>query len=176
MGLEKLSAGKNPPDDINVVIEIPSQSSPIKYEFDKETGMVTVDRYLGTAMFYPCDYGFIPQTLSEDGDPVDVLVASPFPLIPGVVIRCRPVGMLLMTDEAGPDMKILSVPISKVCPKYQHVQSPQDIDNVNAIEHFFQHYKDLEPGKWTKIDGWAKAEDAKKEILAGIERFKNKHD
>lgn len=176
MGLEKLSAGRNPPDEVNVVIEIPSNSSPIKYEIDKESGLVMVDRYLGTAMFYPCEYGFIPHTLSEDGDPVDVLVISPYPLFPGAVIRCRPVGMLKMTDESGKDMKILSVPIDKLSTKYKHIKKPQDLDTslLNAIEHFFKHYKDLEEGKWTKIDGWEDASAAKAEILASLNRHEEK--
>src|SRR5579885_2135552 len=125
MGLENLQAGKQVPDDINVVIEIPSHSSPIKYEVDKESGMVMVDRFLGTAMFYPCEYGFVPHTLSEDGDPVDVLVVSPFSLVPGAVIRCRPIGMLRMTDESGKDAKILAVPVDKLTTRYQHVSSRQ---------------------------------------------------
>lgn len=176
MGLEKLQPGKQVPDDINVVIEIPSHSDPIKYEVDKETGMVMVDRFLGTSMFYPCDYGFIPHTLSEDGDPVDVLVATPFPLLPGSVIRCRPVGMLRMTDESGKDAKILAVPVDKLTPRYQHVHKPSDLGQqlLGTIEHFFQHYKDLEPGKWVKVDGWEDMEAAKKEILACVKRYQQK--
>lgn len=176
MGLEKLSAGPNPPEEVNVVIEIPSNSSPIKYEYDKQTGMLCVDRFLGTSMFYPCEYGFVPQTLSEDGDPVDVLVVSPFSLIPGVIVRCRPIGMLKMTDEAGKDTKILSVPVSKIYSKYDQIQSPEDLDQLEAIEHFFKHYKDLEPGKWTKIDGWEGPEAAKEAILESIDRFKQRYE
>ncbi len=176
MRLENLPAGKKIPDDINVVIEIPSQSSPIKYELDKESGMVMVDRFLGTSMFYPCEYGFIPHTLSEDGDPVDVLVISPFSLIPGAVVRCRPVGMLRMTDESGKDAKILAVPVDKLTPRYQHVQKPEDIgmELLKAIEHFFTHYKDLEKGKWVKVDGWEDIKAAKKEILASVGRYQEK--
>ncbi len=176
MGLEHLSAGKQVPDDINVVIEIPSNNNPIKYEVDKDSGMVMVDRFLGTAMFYPCEYGFVPHTLSEDGDPVDVLVVSPYSLIPGSVIRCRPVGMLRMTDESGKDAKILAVPINKLTPRYQHVQKPEDLGKelIAAIEHFFKHYKDLEPDKWVKVDGWEPVESARQEILASIERYQNK--
>jgi len=176
MGLESVKAGRQVPDDINVVIEIPSHSSPIKYELDKESGMVTVDRYLGTAMFYPCEYGFIPHTLSEDGDPVDVLVVSPYSLIPNAVIRCRPIGMLRMTDESGKDAKILAVPVTKLTPRYQQVQKPEDLDKglLDSIEHFFKHYKDLENGKWVKIDGWEGIDSARKEIMTSIERYQHK--
>lgn len=176
MGLENLQAGKQIPDDFNVVIEIPSHSDPIKYEVDKTSGMVMVDRFLGTSMFYPCDYGFIPHTLSEDGDPVDVLVATPFPLLPGSVVRCRPVGMLRMTDESGKDAKILAVPVDKLTPRYKHVQKPEDLGKhlIDNIEHFFQHYKDLEPGKWVKVDGWEGIESARKEILASVKRHQEK--
>lgn len=176
MGLENLQAGKSVPEDVNVVIEIPSNSNPIKYEVDKDSGMVMVDRFLGTSMFYPCEYGFVPHTLSEDGDPVDVLVVSPFTLIPGSVIRCRPIGMLRMTDESGKDAKILAVPVSKLTPRYDHVQKPEDLgkDLLNAIEHFFKHYKDLEHGKWVKVDGWEGLDSAKKEIMASVQRFKEK--
>ena len=176
MGLENLSAGKQVPDDLNVVIEIPSNSSPIKYEVDKDSGMVMVDRFLGTCMFYPCEYGFVPHTLSEDGDPVDVLVISPYSLISGSVVRCRPIGMLRMTDESGHDAKILAVPVTKLTPRYENVHKPEDLGKelLNAIEHFFTHYKDLESGKWVKIDGWEGIESAKKEILASVQRFKEK--
>lgn len=176
MGLENMPAGKQVPDDINVVIEIPSNSSPIKYEVDKDSGMVMVDRFLGTAMFYPCEYGFVPNTLSEDGDPVDVLVVSPYTLLPGSAIPCRPVGVLQMTDESGKDAKILAVPTSKLTPRYDHVQKPQDlgVELINAIEHFFTHYKDLDKGKWVKVDGWEDAAAAKAEILASVKRFQEK--
>jgi inorganic pyrophosphatase len=173
MGLEHIEPGRSVPDDINVVIEIPAHSDPVKYEVDKKSGMVMVDRFVGTCMYYPCDYGFVPHTLSEDGDPVDVLVIAPFALNPGVVMRCRPVGMLRMTDESGPDAKILVVPVDKLTPRYKHVQKPEDIGQevLASIAHFFQHYKDLEPGKWVKIDGWEGADAAKAEILASIERY-----
>lgn len=173
MNLEKLPAGRDVPNDVNVVIEISSHSDPIKYEVDKKSGMLMVDRFVATCMHYPCDYGFIPNTLSEDGDPVDVLVVAPFSLAPGVVIRCRPIGMLLMTDESGIDTKILGVPVDKLSSRYQHIQKPEDlgIEFLSSVEHFFQHYKDLEKGKWVKTNGWKDAEAAKKEILAGIERF-----
>jgi len=175
MKLDALDAGRKLPDDINVIIEIPSHSSPIKYEIDKASGMVMVDRFLGTSMYYPCDYGFIPHTLSEDGDPVDVLVATPFSLIPGAVIRCRPVGLLRMTDESGRDAKILAVPVDKLTPRYQHVQKPQDLgqDLLDALEHFFKHYKDLEKGKWTKIDGWEGVEAARNEIMESVKRYQD---
>jgi inorganic pyrophosphatase len=176
MGLENLQSGKQVPDDINVVIEIPSHSNPIKYEIDKDSGMVTVDRFIGTAMSYPCEYGFIPHTLSEDGDPVDVLVISPFSLLPGSYIRCRPIGLLRMTDESGKDAKILAVPIDKLSTRYQHVREPDDLgkDVLNVIEHFFTHYKDLEAGKWVKVDGWEDINAAKKEILDGVKRYQDK--
>jgi inorganic pyrophosphatase len=172
MNLSEVEAGRDIPNEINVVIEIPSCSKPVKYEVDKKSGMVMVDRFVGTSMHYPCDYGFVPHTLSEDGDPVDVLVISPYPLMPGVMIRCRPIGMLAMTDESGPDAKILAVPITKLTPLYQNMQQPADLGEelLARIEHFFQHYKDLEKGKWVKIDGWKDAETAKKEILASVAR------
>ena len=174
MGLEHVNAGRGVPDDINVVIEIPSRGNPIKYEFDKDSGMLMVDRFVATSMLYPCDYGFIPQTLSEDGDPVDVLVVTPFALQPGIVIRCRPIGMLRMTDESGPDAKILAVPIDKLTPRYKNIHKPEDLgaDFLATVSHFFEHYKDLEAGKWVKVDGWADVSAAKKEILASVERYK----
>src|SRR5476649_1177061 len=173
MGLNKVEAGRNIPEEINVIIEIASHSDPIKYEVDKDTGVLMVDRFVGTCMHYPCDYGFVPKTLSEDGDPVDVLVVTPFPLQPGVVIRCRPIGMLRMTDESGPDAKILAVPVEKLAPRYRDVQKPEDLGKefIASIEHFFQHYKDLEVGKWVKVSGWEGTEAAKKEIVAGVERY-----
>lgn len=176
MRLENLPAGQEIPDDINVVIEIPSNSSPIKYEVDKESGMVVVDRFLGTSMVYPCEYGFIPHTLSEDGDPTDVLVVSPFSLSSGVVIRCRPIGMLRMVDESGKDTKILAVPVSKLTTRYQHVAKPEDLGKelLAAIEHFFMHYKDLETGKWAKVDGWDDVDAARIEIIKSAERYAQK--
>lgn len=176
MGLDNLSAGKQLPDDFNVVIEISSNSSPIKYEYDKDSDMVTVDRFLGTSMVYPCEYGFIPHTLSEDGDPADVLVVSPYPLLPGCVVRCRPVGMLRMTDESGKDAKILAVPVDKLTTQYQHVKTAEDLGKgfLSKVEHFFVHYKDLEVGKWAKVDGWEPVESARKEIMASVDRFNKK--
>jgi inorganic pyrophosphatase len=175
MGLARLAAGKAIPDDFNVVIEIPSQGAPIKYEVDKDSGMVMVDRFLGTSMVYPCEYGFIPHTLSEDGDPVDVLVVSPFHLLPGSVIRCRPVGLLRMTDESGVDAKILAVPVNKLTTLYQTVKKPEDLGLImlNKIKHFFEHYKDLEEGKWVKVGAWEGVEAAQKEIMASVDRFKS---
>lgn len=176
MSLKEVSAGRNVPDEINVVIEIPSRSDPVKYEVDKHSGMVMVDRFVATSMNYPCDYGFVPHTLSEDGDPVDVLVVAPYSLYPGVVIRCRPVGMLQMTDESGPDAKILAVPVDKLTPRYKQVKQPEDLgsDFLAMIVHFFEHYKDLEPGKWVKLTGWAGPDAARKEIQASVERFNSK--
>jgi inorganic pyrophosphatase len=173
MGLELVQAGRNVPDEINVVIEIPANSIGIKYEVDKSTGVVSVDRFVSTQMHYPCDYGYVPQTLSEDGDPVDVLVIAPYALLPGVVIRCRPVGMLRMTDESGVDAKILAVPVNKLTPRYSEMNKPADFGSefLASIEHFFQHYKDLEKGKWVKTDGWDGVEAAKAEILASVERY-----
>lgn len=173
MGLGRVSAGNQVPEDINVIIEIPAHSEPIKYEVDKKTGSLFVDRFLSTSMYYPCDYGYIPRTLSEDGDPVDVLVITPIPVNRGCVIRCRPVGMLQMKDEAGDDRKILAVPINKLTSLYHNIQKFDDLPALllHQITHFFTHYKDLEEGKWVKLEGWLGPEDAKKEILASIKRF-----
>lgn len=173
MILDRVPAGKDVPNDVNVIIEIPANSSPIKYELDKETGAMFVDRFMGTAMFYPCNYGYVPNTLSEDGDPVDVLVVTPFPLQMGVVVRCRMLGMLRMEDESGIDAKLIAVPVEKLCPMYKAVQTTADLPELllNQIEHFFEHYKDLEKGKWVKIQGWADKEAAKQEILDGVKRY-----
>ena len=174
MNLDRVNTGRDVPKDVNVIIEIPMNAEPIKYEVDKETGALFVDRFMSTAMHYPCNYGYIPRTLSGDGDPVDVLVISPFPLISGVVLRCRPVGMLKMEDEAGEDTKLLAVPIDKLTSLYRTVNSPRDLpESVLAqIAHFFQHYKDLEPGKWVRLEGWVGPEEAKKEIPDGVARYK----
>jgi len=174
MSLDRVSAGKDVPHDCNVIIEIPMLADPIKYEVDKDTGAVFVDRFMGTAMHYPCNYGYIPNTLSLDGDPCDVLVLSPMPLITGVVVRCRPIGMLKLDDEAGGDSKILAVPIDKLTSIYQHVKSPRDLAEIQVrqIQHFFEHYKDLEPGKWVRVGTWVEAEDARREIVDGVARFK----
>lgn len=173
MNLDRVGPGKNIPDDFNVIIEIPAHSDPVKYEVDKETGAMFVDRFMNTAMHYPCNYGYIPKTLSEDGDPVDVLVVAPIPLISGAVIRCRAVGVLQMTDESGADAKILAVPIDKVCTLYRQVQTHTDLPPllIAQIQHFFEHYKDLEPGKWVKVQGWADAKAACAEIVASVDRF-----
>ncbi|TMG93927.1 MAG: inorganic diphosphatase [Betaproteobacteria bacterium] len=156
MNLDRVPAGNDVPDDCNVIIEIPMRGDPIKYEVDKETGAVFVDRFMSTAMHYPCNYGYIPDTISDDGDPVDVLVVSPFPLMPGVVVRCRPIGMLKMSDEAGGDHKLVAVPIDKLTPLYRQIETVRDLPelSLSQIAHFFGHYKDLEPGKWVKVLGW----------------------
>lgn len=173
MNLENLPLGDDVPNDINVVIEIPSHGPPVKYEIDKDSGMLQVDRFMGTAMFYPCNYGFIPHTLSEDGDPVDVLVVTPLPLISGAVISCRPVGMLKMIDEAGEDHKLLAVPVSKVSQIYHNVQAPADLPDglLGQITHFFEQYKALDTGKWVKVEVWVGADEAKEEIVTSIERY-----
>ena len=173
MILDRVNSGKNVPNDINVIIEIPSHSDPIKYEVDKDTGAMFVDRFMGTSMHYPCNYGYIPKTLSEDGDPTDVLVVTPIPVITGSVIRVRPLGMLDMTDEAGKDSKIIAVPIDKLSSLYSHMNSVRDLPKslLDSISHFFNHYKDLETGKWVKIEGWVDVEEAKQEILDSIERY-----
>ena len=175
MNLDRVGSGRNLPDEFNVIIEIPMNADPIKYEVDKETGALFVDRFMSTAMHYPCNYGYIPHTLSGDGDPVDVLLLSPVPLISGVVVRCRPVGVLKMTDEAGADEKLLAVPIDKLCAIYQRIKTPHDLPalTLDQIRHFFEHYKDLEPGKWVKVEGWSGPDEACREILAGVERYKN---
>jgi len=178
MSLDRVSSGRNLPDDFNVIIEIPAHGEPIKYEVDKESGAMFVDRFMSTAMHYPCNYGYIPHTLSEDGDPVDVLVVTPIPLITGVVVRCRPIGMLKMTDEAGVDAKLLAVPVDKLCGLYKGVNKPEDLQDLllKQISHFFEHYKDLEQGKWVKVEGWVGVDDARAEILAGVERYRNAAD
>lgn len=174
MNLDRVGTGSDVPNDVNVIIEIPMHAPPIKYEVDKQTGAVFVDRFLSTAMFYPCNYGYVPHTLSGDGDPVDVLVVSPAPIITGVVVRCRPIGMLKMEDEAGDDTKVLAVPIDRLSSLYRKITTPRDLPEVtlNQISHFFEHYKDLETGKWVKLLGWVGPEEAKKEIVEGVNRFK----
>jgi len=174
MSLHNVTPGSNAPDVFNVIIEIPMNADPVKYEVDKETGAIFVDRFMSTAMHYPTNYGYVPQTLSGDGDPVDVLVVTPVPLIPGVVVTCRAVGILMMEDEAGMDGKVLAVPIPKVLSLYTKWEKPEDLSPVRlkTIAHFFEHYKDLEEGKWVKILGWEGPELAKKEITDGIENYK----
>ena len=176
MSLHQVSPGAKAPQEFNVIIEIPMNADPIKYEVDKESGALFVDRFMTTAMHYPCNYGYVPRTLADDGDPVDVLVITPFPLTPGVVVTCRAIGVLMMDDEAGGDAKLLAVPTSKILPIYDHWQKPEDINQMRlkAIQHFFEHYKDLEPGKWVKVLRWGGAEDAHQLIVEGIARAKGK--
>ena len=173
MALDLVPTGKDVPNDINVIIEIPKDADPVKYEVDKATGAIFVDRILSTPMRYPCNYGYIPKTLADDGDPVDVLVITPVPLIPGVVVTCRPIGVLKMNDEAGGDNKLLAVPIDKILSIYTQWQKPEDMNpmRLKTIAHFFEHYKDLEPGTWVKVLGWEGPESAKKEIMDGIANY-----
>ena len=172
MSLNSVGPGSLP-DDMNVVVEIPRYGDPIKYEVDKETGAMFVDRFMSTAMHYPCNYGYVPQTLSEDGDPADVLVLAPFPLVTGSVVRCRPIGMLMMEDESGGDAKILAVPIEKLTKFYNNVSTFRDVQQemLDKIAHFFERYKDLEQGKWVKVSGWVGKEEARKEIIEAAERY-----
>ncbi len=175
MILDRVDAGHNLPDEFNVIIEIPAHSDPVKYEVDKETGALFVDRFMTAAMHYPCNYGYIPKTLGDDGDPLDVMVVAPLPVISGCVVRCRPLGVLRMTDEKGGDAKVLAVPIKKECAQYDHIESSEQMPKaqLNQIAHFFQHYKDLDSGSWVQIDGWGSVEEAKAEILLSVERYNN---
>lgn len=174
MRLDAISIGKNPPDEVNVVIEVAIGGEPIKYEMDKEAGTLFVDRFLYTPMRYPGNYGFIPHTLSEDGDPCDVLVANTRPLIPGSYIAVRPIGVMMMQDEAGGDEKIIAVPVPKLTKRYENVHNYTDLPKItlDQIQHFFEHYKDLEPGKWVKLTGWGDAAKAKQLILEAMDRAK----
>jgi len=174
MSLDLVDAGREVPENFNVVIEIPMNAEPVKYEVDKETGAIFVDRVLTTPMRYPCNYGYVPRTLSGDGDPVDVLVVMPLPLVPGCVIRCRPVGMLAMRDEAGEDTKVVAVPRDDVFAGYRDVREAADLPQLtrDRIVHFFEHYKDLEPAKWVKLEGWKDAAAARREIVEGVERYR----
>ena len=174
MDLSKIKTGENPPYDVNVVIEIPLGGNPVKYELDKVSGAMYVDRFLYTAMFYPGNYGFIPHTLAADGDPMDVIVLGPTAVVPGAVVRSRPVGALLMEDEAGGDEKIIAVPTSKLTQRYDRIKNYSDLPEITLqqIQHFFEHYKDLEKGKWVKVLKWGDAAEAQKLILEGIERAK----
>ncbi|OYX14108.1 MAG: inorganic pyrophosphatase [Rhizobiales bacterium 32-66-8] len=176
MRIDAIKIGKNPPHEVNVVIEVPIGGEPIKYEMDKEAGALFVDRFLYTPMRYPGNYGFIPHTLSGDGDPCDVLIANTRPIIPGAIISARPVGVLLMEDEGGLDEKIIAVPGPKLTKRYDHVQNYTDLPEISRaqIEHFFTHYKDLEPNKWVKIVRWGGVEEAHKMIEEAIERAKSK--
>jgi inorganic pyrophosphatase len=174
MGLDLVPSGRDLPNEINVVIEIPKDAEPVKYEVDKSTGAIFVDRILSTPMRYPCNYGYVPHTLCGDGDPVDVLVILPLPLIPGSVIRCRPVGVLNMTDEAGSDEKLVAVPVGKVFAGYAHIEDIAQVSGhwLERIGHFFEHYKDLEKGKWVRIDGWGGAADARRIVMESVERYR----
>jgi len=172
MRLDAISIGKNPPDEVNVVIEVAIGGEPIKYEMDKEAGTLFVDRFLYTPMRYPGNYGFIPHTLSEDGDPCDVLVANTRPLIPGSYIAVRPIGVMMMQDEGGGDEKIIAVPVPKLTKRYENVHNYTDLPQItlDQIQHFFEHYKDLEPGKWVKLAGWGDAAKARQLIVEAMDR------
>ncbi|HMA12953.1 MAG TPA: inorganic diphosphatase [Steroidobacteraceae bacterium] len=172
MNLEHLPIGKNPPHEVNVVVEVPVGGEPIKYEIHKPSGALMVDRFLYTAMRYPGNYGFIPHTLSDDGDPCDVVIANQRGLLPGAVLAVRPVGVLKMQDEAGGDEKIIAVPVPKLTRRYEHVHNYSDLPDITLqqIQHFFEHYKDLEPGKWVKVMGWGDAAEARELISAAIAR------
>jgi inorganic pyrophosphatase len=172
MRIDAIAIGHNPPDDVNVIIEVPIGGEPIKYEMDKAAGTLVVDRFLHTPMRYPGNYGFVPHTLSDDGDPIDVLVANTRPIVPGAVINVRPIGVLKMDDEAGGDEKIIAVPVPKLTKRYEHVINYTDMPEITRqqIQHFFEHYKDLEPGKWVKVLGWGDAQEAKRLISEAIER------
>ena len=174
MALKSVSAGKNSPEEFNVIVEIPAHSDPIKYEVDKDSGALFVDRFMMTSMHYPCNYGYVPETVSDDGDPVDVLVITPFPVAMGAVVPCRAIGVLKMEDEAGQDAKLLAVPIDRVLPIYKHWRKPEDLapERLHQIPPLFEHYKDLEKGKWVKVQGWEGPESAKQEIIDSAQRYK----
>jgi inorganic pyrophosphatase len=176
MRIDAIAVGKNPPHDVNVIVEVPIGGEPIKYEMDKAAGTLVVDRFLYTSMRYPGNYGFIPHTLSGDGDPCDVLVANTRAIVPGAIMSVRPVGVLVMEDNAGEDEKIIAVPSANLTQRYDKVLCYTDLPpiTIQQIEHFFTHYKDLEPGKWVKIRRWGDAEEAKRLILEGIERAKGR--
>jgi inorganic pyrophosphatase len=176
MRIDAISIGKNPPDDVNVIIEVPVGGQPIKYEMDKEAGTLVVDRFLYTPMTYPGNYGFVPHTLSDDGDPIDVLVCNTRALVPGCVINVRPIGVLMMEDQSGGDEKIIAVPSPHLTRRYENVHEQTDLPEITRqqIEHFFQHYKDLEPGKWVKIGNWYDAATARDYIVKAMERAKSK--
>jgi inorganic pyrophosphatase len=174
MRIDAIAVGINPPEDVNVIVEVPIGGEPIKYEMDKAAGTLVVDRFLHTPMRYPGNYGFVPHTLSEDGDPIDVLVANTRPIVPGAVINVRPIGVLRMVDDAGGDEKILAVPTPKLTQRYAHVFNYTDLPKITVeqVQHFFEHYKDLEPGKWVKMHGWGDAAEAKRMILDAMARAK----
>ncbi|HET7412201.1 MAG TPA: inorganic diphosphatase [Pararhizobium sp.] len=173
MRIDAISIGTNPPDDVNVIVEVPVGGQPIKYELDKEAGTLVVDRFLHTPMTYPGNYGFVPHTLSDDGDPIDVLICNTRPLVPGCVINVRPIGVLVMEDNSGQDEKIIAVPSTHLTKRYENVGDYQDLPEITLkqIEHFFSHYKDLEPGKWVKIGGWQGLDTARRLISEAIERY-----
>ena len=174
MSLNNVPAGSDIPESINVIIEISANSNPVKYELMKEAGVLKVDRFLSTPMHYPCNYGYMPRTLCDDGDPVDVLVVTPFPLLSGTVIACRPVGMLSMTDEAGVDNKVVAVPVDKLSRLYHNVKAVEDlpIALLDSIAHFFENYKALEKNKWVKVETWRSAEVAKQSIIDAVNAYK----
>ncbi|AAL51258.1 MULTISPECIES: inorganic diphosphatase [Brucella] len=176
MNIDAISIGSNPPEDVNVIIEVPVGGQPIKYEMDKKAGALIVDRFLYTPMTYPGNYGFVPHTLSEDGDPIDVLVCNTRPLIPGCVINVRPIGVLVMEDNSGKDEKIIAVPSPHLTRRYEKIHDYTDMPEITLkqIAHFFEHYKDLEPGKWVKIGDWGDEDYARKFIVEAIERAKGK--
>lgn len=173
MSFDLVPTGRSVPDEINVIIEIPMNSDPVKYEVDKKSGAIFVDRILTTPMRYPCNYGYVPHTLGGDGDPLDVLVMMPLPLLPGTVIPCRPIGMLEMLDEAGADEKLVAVPAARISPLYKDIKTVRELPALirDQIGHFFAHYKDLEKGKWVKIKGWHGPRDARRAITQGVQRF-----
>ena len=175
MRIDAIAIGFNPPDDVNVIVEVGIGGEPIKYEMDKEAGTLVVDRFLHTAMRYPGNYGFVPHTLSDDGDPIDVLVANTRPIVPGAVMNVRPIGVLKMEDNAGGDEKIIAVPSPKLTKRYENVHKVDDLPQITLeqIKHFFEHYKDLEKGKWVKVTGWGDAAEARKMITEAIERAKS---
>jgi len=175
MNIDRVKAGENLPNEFNVIIEIPAHADPVKYELDKKTGAMFVDRFMSTAMHYPCNYGYVPRTLSQDGDPVDVMVVTSYPLISGSVIRCRPVGVLKMTDESGDDAKILAVPHDKLSTLYRGVQDFRDLPGLllEQIAHFFEHYKDLDEGKWVRVEGWGGVDEAKQEIMNSVRMYQD---
>ncbi|WP_448950215.1 inorganic diphosphatase [Labrys neptuniae] len=174
MRIEAISTGRNPPHEVNVIVEVPVGGEPIKYEMDKDSGALVVDRFLYTPMRYPGNYGFVPHTLSDDGDPIDVLIANQRGIIPGAVIAVRPVGVLKMRDESGGDEKIIAVPTTRLTRRYEKINNYTDLPEITLkqIEHFFEHYKDLEKNKWVKVEGWGDAKEAEAMILAAIERYK----
>lgn len=172
MNIDAISIGTNPPDDINVIIEVSVGGEPIKYEMDKASGALVVDRFLYTPMRYPGNYGFVPGTLSEDGDPIDVLVCNTRTLVPGAVINCRPIGVLIMEDDGGQDEKVIAVPSTKISRRYENILNFDDLPEItlDQIKHFFEHYKDLEPDKWVRIEGWSSADKARQLIAEATER------